>query len=98
MAIRENEWLKGLDNWLRVQPYTFFINLHGDMWQKCGLPDRLIIMRGFVFAVEAKQEGKQPTPLQQWTLSQLQQAGAVVIRGATNKYQVITKITEHIPL
>jgi hypothetical protein len=94
MPARENNWLSGLDRWLTLQPFTWYVNLHGDLWQKSGLPDRLILSHGVLFAVEAKQEGKKPGMLQQWTLTKIEGAGGVVIRKATNKDTVVFGILE----
>lgn len=92
MPSLENNWLAGLDKWLKLQPLTWYVNLHGNLWQKSGLPDRLILMRGVLFAVEAKQKGKAPNILQKWTLHKIENAGGIVIRRAENKDVVIAGI------
>ena len=94
MPSRENNWLRGLDRWLDQQPRCFYINLHGSAWQKSGLPDRLILMDGRLIAVEAKQEGKQPTDLQKYILLQIMRAGGYAVEGATSSAIVIAQILD----
>jgi len=51
-------------------------------------------MDGRLIAVEAKQEGKQPTDLQKYILLQIRRAGGYAVEGATSSAIVITQILQ----
>jgi hypothetical protein len=57
--------------------YSF--KVHGSVAMRRGLPDRAVCYRGRYIAIEEKQPGKKPTPLQQHELDQVLAAGGTAV-------------------
>lgn len=54
------------------------IKIHGSAYSRKGEPDVIGVYRGWPFAIEAKQPGEEPSPMQWVRLSEWAQAGARV--------------------
>ena len=56
----------------------WFLKVHGDRWQRAGIPDYLLCIGGHFVAVELKHPAENPTaaPLQAVELRWLRRAGA----------------------
>ena len=54
----------------------FWIKLHGGPMQRAGMPDLLVIFYGHALAIEVKRPGGKATRLQNFTLSEMESAGA----------------------
>lgn len=61
-----------------LRPHLWFFKVHGGPFQRAGIPDFVGCYRGRFFAIEVKQPGKIPTPLQLIVMRELQEAGATV--------------------
>lgn len=52
------------------------VKTHGTVQGRRGVPDWIAVYRGYTLALETKQPGRYPTPLQHHELDQAQRAGA----------------------
>lgn len=57
---------------------VWWIKLHGNQYQKAGVPDLLIVYAGRAIFVECKAPGKKPTPLQTRRMTEVAAAGGTV--------------------
>jgi len=64
-------YLNSLDN-------AFFYKVHGGMYQRSGLPDIIGCHNGRCYGIELKVGTNKPTELQERTLDQMSQSGAIV--------------------
>lgn len=51
--------------------------VHGNEFQREGLPDRIYCISGLFFAFEVKRPGERPTELQKYELEKIRAAGGV---------------------
>ena len=61
-----------------LRPNLWFFKVHGGPFQRAGIPDFVGCYKGRFFAIEVKQPGKVPTPLQVIVMRELKEAGAAV--------------------
>lgn len=55
------------------------VKFHGTAKTRAGVPDRLVCYRGYFVAVEVKQPGKKPTPIQQFEIDRIKESGGIAI-------------------
>lgn len=65
---------------------AWILNTHGSQFGRSGVPDLVLCYRGMFVAMEVKQPGKQPRPLQKHEIK--------MIRGAGGFAEVVTSVTE----
>lgn len=72
--------VKRLKSYLERKYGGFWIKVHGGPYQQAGLPDLIGVVEGRGVGIEVKLPGKENTltKLQELTLSELEEAGAVV--------------------
>ena len=61
------------------EPPLWWLKVHGGPWQRRGVPDFIVCVRGRFLAIELKAPGRKPTPAQAVELARLQAAGAAVL-------------------
>lgn len=62
---------------LRSRPNTWRVKIGAGPWQIAGLPDIIGCADGRFFALEVKQPGRKPTPLQAATLAAIRRANGI---------------------
>lgn len=78
MSGRESRISRQVVRWLNEQPDTWATAVTITGYARRGIPDILACVGGQFLAIEVKQPGKRPTPIQQHELEKLEAAGAVV--------------------
>jgi hypothetical protein len=76
-------------------PGAYVRKIHVSEFQSGGIPDLIACIRGRFFGIEVKTPGEKPTPLQQYELKAIEQAGGVAIVGS-DPQQVIRIIKLHL--
>jgi hypothetical protein len=76
--------------WLKDRPDVWCLKVHGSQFQRAGVADRILCVRGMFAAVEVKSRTTKPTPLQERELERVRRAGgtAVVVRSL-NEFQAV---------
>lgn len=59
--------------------HAWHYKTHGHDRGRAGIPDELVCYRGRFLAVEYKQPGKHPEPIQEWELERIRDAGGMAI-------------------
>jgi len=99
-TLTENQILskavKALKKWLKEHDVKYMIiKLHGDAYQKAGLPDLLIILpNSKTLWVEFKRTGADTTKLQQYTLKELLSLGHYV--GTCDNPTLLIKMVKEV--
>lgn len=77
---------------------AWWLKTHGDIHQKSGVPDLLVCLNGRFVALEGKQHGQHPTPLQHYTLDQIAKAGGLtgVVRSVTDLEDILRREADHV--
>lgn len=70
------------------------VKFHGTAATRKGVPDRLCCYRGYFIAIEVKQPGGKPTPLQAHELEQIAEAGGIAI--VATDVDVVDQAFDHI--
>jgi len=94
-APREAVIVRRIMRWLHTIPGCKAIKIHGSAYQEIGTPDIIGCINGRMFAIECKQPGKAPTPIQRKRLAEWQAAGAIVgvVHSLEEAKQVLVQLT-----
>lgn len=65
--------------WIREQPDVWGFKVHGGRFQRAGVADYILSVRGIFVAVELKAPGEEPTPKQVRELRLVRRAGGLGI-------------------
>lgn len=65
-----------IKKWLEQNNY-WFIKVHGDMFQKAGVPDILACINGKFVGIEVKRPGGVVSALQKYNIQRIKEAGGV---------------------
>lgn len=91
---REAQIVNSILKWLNSQPNTIARKRHGSAYSVKGDPDIDGCINGRSFAIECKQPGETPRPIQVKRLSDWQRAGAVV--GVATSLEEARQIVEEL--
>ena len=74
-------------------PCIMIKNNHGNEYSGRGWPDLEVLWRGTFYGLEAKVEGKYPTPMQVWRMEKVRAAGGVaaVVHNADEAMAILKK-------
>lgn len=75
-----------IKKWLEKQGY-WWMKVHGDMFQKSGVPDILACINGRFVGIEVKRPGGRLTELQKYNIEKIKAAGGVAF-VATSVHEV----------
>lgn len=64
--------------WVKAQPLTWAMVVHGGPYQVAGVPDIIGVHKSVFFGIEVKRPGQKPTKIQKHMMSLLEDAGAEV--------------------
>ena len=75
---------------------AWVVNMHGSQFGRAGVPDLILCYRGLFVALEVKQPGKRPKPLQRHEISMIRRAGgtAEIVTSKTEAIAVLDLIDE----
>lgn len=74
----ERSIVNSIMSWLKDQPDTWCMKVHGGPYQVAGVPDIIGVKEGVFFAIEVKRPGQKPTKIQEHVMEQMTFAGARV--------------------
>jgi hypothetical protein len=66
-----------VDRWLTAQPDVFYFNVHGNRYQKKGLPDRVGNVGPIAFYIELKRPGEEPSAIQRAIMRKICRTGGL---------------------
>jgi hypothetical protein len=80
--------------YLRTLPQCFCWKEHGGAYGTAGIPDIIVCFRGQFVALEVKQPGGKPTPLQTATIAKIKAAGgaAAVVTSVAEAKAIIEEL------
>lgn len=78
---------------LRNFPNAFIMKVHGNMYQKKGVPDLLIIINGITIFIETKIKYNKPSAIQLAVINEIKEAGcyAYVVYSIEEAKEVLKK-------
>lgn len=62
---------------LDKRPYCWYMKVHGNRYQKIGVPDLIICDAGRFISIEIKKPGEKPTAIQEQRLKEIASAGGL---------------------
>lgn len=60
-------------------PDCWHFKVHGNEYQRAGIPDRIFCIKGLFVAIEIKMPGEDPDELQEYEIDQINKAGGIAI-------------------
>jgi len=69
--------------WLKSQK-VWHMKVHGSQYQKAGVPDLLIVYKGFAIFLEVKAKGKKPAVIQNVVMDELKKQGEAMVNWFDN--------------
>jgi hypothetical protein len=79
MRARETSVQDTIVKMLKAREHCWYMKIVGNSHQKSGVPDLLVIYRGYAIPIEVKRPGERPAPLQEATVLEMLEAGAFAI-------------------
>jgi hypothetical protein len=75
----------------REFPELWGFKVHGNEFQREGLPDRIYCICGLFFAFEVKRPGEKPTRLQEYEIEKIKAAGGVasIVEDAATAIELV---------
>ncbi len=88
--VKEKQIENKIKKWLEGNGY-WWMKVHGDMFQKSGVPDILACVNGKFVGIEVKRPGGRLSELQKYNIERIQAAGGVAF-VATSVDEVRTNL------
>lgn len=89
-AVKEKTIENQIKKWLEQHGY-WWMKVHGDIYQKSGVPDILACINGKFVGIEVKRPGGKTSALQDYNIEQIRASGGVAF-VATSVEEVRTKL------
>jgi hypothetical protein len=94
--LTEKEFQRKVIKYLNTLPNTWFFKVWGGGFQRAGIPDLILCIKGVFIAIELKGDDGKPTELQKLNIKEINTAGGIGIILYPTKFKEFKNLIEEV--